>query len=426
MKKLPLRLKVYILLIYFITIIAFGYLYIQGSLNLERIPSFNVLLFFGAISILTENVSVNYKRMSFSSTFAITTAVFLLYGPMAAIIVRIVGQTFKVVKLNNKYKHLFNTPFYGTLFNYCTLALSVLVSSFFYIELGGSYKVDQLLDHKLAVFIFFFTMFFINNLIIAILNSIMTNKSLFYSFINGMRLVSLNILAMAPFGVILAFVFDKYDYLGIAVVLMPIVLARYTFYLYIEAKGQYIETVDALMKAIEERDPYTEGHSQRVSELAVKIAKALKYSEWKIEDLKIASMLHDVGKIGIRDQILDKPSKLTQEEFEIIKGHPQKGYNILCNIKNLEHIVPIVRHHHERYDGKGYPNGMSADELNLDVFIVQLADSVDAMATDRPYRKAMNTEEIINEVKRCSGTQFHPDVVKAYLSVLQKEGKLVE
>jgi HD-GYP domain-containing protein (c-di-GMP phosphodiesterase class II) len=426
MRKLPLKLKIYILTIYLFTVAAMVFSYYQGTLNIENIPNLNVLLFFGAISVLTENFSVNYKQMSFSSTFAITTAVFLLYGPIAAIIVRIIGQTFKVVRFNNMYKHFFNTPFYGTLFNYCTLALSVLISSFFYTELGGNYGVEELQNHKVAVIVFFIIMFIVNNLIISILNSIMTKKSAFYTFVSGIRLAILNILAMAPFGVILALVFDKYDFIGITFVLLPIILARYTFYLYIQAKGQYIDTVDALMKAIEERDPYTEGHSQRVSELAVKIAKALKYSEWKIEDLKIASMLHDVGKIGIRDQILNKPSKLTQEEFEIIKGHPQKGYNILCSIKNLEHIVPIVRHHHERYDGKGYPNGMSADELNLDVFIVQLADSVDAMATDRPYRKAMNTEEIINEVKRCSGTQFHPDVVKAYLSVLQKEGKLVE
>lgn len=426
MKKLPLKLKTYIFTIYFLTAVTFIYSYMQGILSLQDVKDLKVLLFFGAVAVVTETISVTYKNVSFSSTFAITTAVFLLYGPLAAIIVIVIGQTFKVIRFNNMYKHFFNTPFYGTLFNYCTLALSVLVSSFFYIGLGGNYKVDELLNHKFAVIVFFTVMFIINNLIIAVLSSIMLKKSVFYSFMNGARLMILNILAMSPFGVILAFVFDKYDYLGITVALMPIILARYTFYLYIEAKSQYIETVDALMKAIEERDPYTEGHSQRVGELATKIAKALKYSEWKIEDLKIASMLHDVGKIGISDQILNKPSKLTPEEFETIKGHPNKGYNILHNVKNLEHIIPIVRHHHERYDGKGYPDGKGTDELSLDVFIVQLADSIDAMATDRPYRKAMTTEEIANEVKRCSGTQFHPDVVKAYLSILQKEGKLVD
>jgi hypothetical protein len=425
MKKLPLKLKTYIFTIYLLTIIALSLSYIQGNLNIRSLPDFKVLLFFGSIAVLTETVSVNFKNVSFSSTFAITTAVFLLYGPLAAIIIIVIGQTFKVVRFNNMYKHFFNTPFYGTVCNYCTLALSVLVSSFFYMELGGTYKIDELSNHKWAVLVFFIVMFVTNNLIIAILSSIMSKKSVFYSFMSGARLMLLNILAMAPFGVILGFVFEKYNYIGIILVLIPIVLARYTFYLYIQAKSQYIETVDALMRAIEARDPYTEGHSQRVGELSVKIAKALKYSEWKIEDLKIASMLHDVGKIGIGDQILNKPGKLSQEEFEVIKGHPDKGYNILHSIKNLEHIIPIVKHHHERYDGKGYPDGKGAGVLSLDVFIVQLADAIDAMATDRPYRKAMSTEDIISEVKKCSGAQFHPEVVKAYLRVLEKEGKVV-
>ena len=130
-------------------------------------------------------------------------------------------------------------------------------------------------------------------------------------------------------------------------------------------------------------------------------------------------MLHDVGKIGIDDKILNKPDKLTEEEFNTIKGHPQIGFNILKDIKNLENILPIVHYHHERYDGKGYPQGKKAEELSLDVFIVQLADSIDAMAADRPYRKALSHDAIIAEVKKHSGSQFHPKVVEAYFKVLE-------
>ena len=137
----------------------------------------------------------------------------------------------------------------------------------------------------------------------------------------------------------------------------------------------------------------------------------------------MAALLHDVGKIGIDDQILNKPGKLTVEEFDTIKTHPQIGYNILKDIKNLENILPIVHYHHERYDGKGYPDGKKAEELSLDVFIVQLADSIDAMSTDRPYRKALHPDVVIEEVKKHSGTQFHPKVVEAYFKMLEKQKK---
>jgi len=205
--------------------------------------------------------------------------------------------------------------------------------------------------------------------------------------------------------------------------LFPILLARYTFSLYIEAKSKYVETVDVLMRAMEARDKYTEGHTKRVGELAKLIATELKYNQWKIDELYMAALLHDVGKIGIDDAILNKPGKLTDEEFNIIKTHPEIGYNIIKDLKDSEKINFIVRYHHERYDGKGYPEGKKPEELNLDVFIIQLADSIDAMATDRPYRRALAEDDIIKEVKANSGSQFHPQVVEAYLSVKEKQTK---
>jgi HD-GYP domain-containing protein (c-di-GMP phosphodiesterase class II) len=230
---------------------------------------------------------------------------------------------------------------------------------------------------------------------------------------------------MTPFGVFLAYIFARFGLTGVMVIIFPIVLVRYTFYLYIESKTQYIQTVDTLMHAMEARDKYTEGHSKRVAEITTLIAKDLKYSDIKIERLHIASLLHDVGKIGIDDKILNKPGKLTAEEYEAIKTHPQIGYDILKDIKNLHDILPIIRNHHERYDGKGYPDGKKLEELDLDVFIVQLADTIDAMTTDRPYRKALSEEEVISEITKYSGTQFHPKVVQAYLNILEKQKKAV-
>ncbi len=173
------------------------------------------------------------------------------------------------------------------------------------------------------------------------------------------------------------------------------------------------------MNAIEARDEYTQGHSRRVAEIATEIAKALKYNQWKLEKLVVAAMLHDVGKIGISDNILNKPGKLTDEEFDKIKEHPEIGYNILYKVKNLNYICPIVRYHHERYDGKGYPKGKNGKKISLDTYIVQLADAVDAMGTDRPYRRGLSKEQIISELENNSGTQFHPKVAEVYLNILK-------
>ena len=178
------------------------------------------------------------------------------------------------------------------------------------------------LYHELIAYISFCLVvcFIVILLLISILFSILTKKNIVYSFLSNIKLIFLNILVMAPFGIILAYVFNLFSYGGVILVLCPIVLARYTFSLYIQSKSQYVQTVDALMLAMEARDKYTEGHSQRVAEISISIAKQFKYNDWKIEQLNMAAMLHDVGKIGIDDKILNKPGKLTNEEFDTIKS----------------------------------------------------------------------------------------------------------
>lgn len=422
MKKLPQKLKIYLLIIYILTFISFlVFIKIEHTAFLKI--RFDILLFFIFLTALTESLTVTYRNISFSTSFAITVASFILFGALNAIIILVLGSVCRVLKINNQYKHVLNTPFYGTLFNCCGFTLPIIYGDYFYKLAGGTTYNGKLDNNLLQIVIFSVVFYIVNTLIISIVYSITSRKGIIYSFLSNFKLVLLNTFAMTPFGILLAYVFNLYSYGGVILVLFPIVLARYTFSLYIQTKSQYIETVDALMLAMEARDRYTEGHSKRVAEISASIAKELKYSEWKIEQLNMAALLHDVGKIGIDDQILNKPGKLTDEEFNTIRSHPLIGYNILKDIKYLENILPIVRHHHERYDGKGYPDGKKAEELSLDVFIIQLADSIDAMATDRPYRKALSDEVIIEEVKKYSGSQFHPKVVEAYFKTLEKEKK---
>ncbi len=188
-----------------------------------------------------------------------------------------------------------------------------------------------------------------------------------------------------------------------------------------ELEHLLISTITSLASAIDAKSPWTKGHSERVTRYAVEIAKEMGLKDQGIEQLRLSGLLHDVGKIGTFDIVLDKPGKLTDEEFEIVKKHPGKGAEILAPIRQLADIIPAVLHHHERYDGKGYPHGLKYEEIPLQARILCVADSFDSMTADRPYRSSPGKEYAISEFKRCCGTQFDPKVVDAFLRVLNRK-----
>ncbi len=176
-------------------------------------------------------------------------------------------------------------------------------------------------------------------------------------------------------------------------------------------RQSYLEIIQAFIASIELKDFNTAGHSRRVSDIGVMLAAAMDFSNREIQHVRIGGLLHDIGKIGIPDAILMKQGPLTQEEFVQIRKHPEYGYNILKGIESVEYIIPYVYTHHERYDGTGYPQGLKGDKIPLEGRLLCLADSLDAMTSDRSYRMAMNAEEAYKEVLRCSGSQFDPRMV---------------
>ena len=167
------------------------------------------------------------------------------------------------------------------------------------------------------------------------------------------------------------------------------------------------------------RDQYTERHSVNVTRLSVRTAQSMNLTPGEIECLEISSILHDIGKIAIPDNILLKPGSLTDEEYDTIKTHPEIGENILKSIKLFETERKIVRHHHERWDGKGYPDGLSGKEIPLLSRILSVADAYDAMTSDRPYRKGLPVEKAIGELRRNTGTQFDKEIVDAFIVTIQ-------
>jgi putative nucleotidyltransferase with HDIG domain len=189
--------------------------------------------------------------------------------------------------------------------------------------------------------------------------------------------------------------------------------------LYRELEEVFFQTAESLADAIEKRDPYTGGHTQRVTAYSLAIAKYLQLKPMESKWLKVASALHDIGKIGIEDQILRKPERLSHEEFNMIKRHSDIGAEIIEHIRQLREIAPGVKYHHEQVGGGGY-HGLKGEDIPIFAKIVAVADTYDAMTTDRPYRKAMKREAAIQELRRCSGTQFDKDVVDAFIQAYQK------
>jgi HD-GYP domain-containing protein (c-di-GMP phosphodiesterase class II) len=179
----------------------------------------------------------------------------------------------------------------------------------------------------------------------------------------------------------------------------------------------YLGTVLALAKALDARDAYINGHSDRIAKLAVAVAQNAGMSPQDQEVLRLAARLHDIGKIGVPDSILRKPAALNEEEWAVMRRHPATGADIIQPVRRLRPAAPLVRHHHERFDGKGYPDGLMGEAIPLGARVLAVVDAFSAMSDDRAYRKARPRVEVLAELERCAGTQFDPNLVKIFVGL---------
>ncbi len=192
-----------------------------------------------------------------------------------------------------------------------------------------------------------------------------------------------------------------------------------------ELERAYLDTIGILRQTVEAKDPYTRGHSDRVSEYSVLIGKKLGLDEKTLHILKIGGLFHDIGKIGIPDSILLKESKLSDEEYSQIKNHPMIGVHMLGDAAIFTDILPIVKHHHERYDGRGYPSQLVGEDIPYVARIAAVADTFDAMTSKRSYRDSLPIDVVRAEIERCSGTQFDPNIAKVFLDIMNNDFDLI-
>lgn len=225
-------------------------------------------------------------------------------------------------------------------------------------------------------------------------------------------------------------VFNDHDLELVQALADQVAIAIENASMYQEMRLTFLGVTTALAEALELRDPYTGGHTRRVHEYSVLIASHLGLSEEEMDILRLAAIMHDIGKIGVSDQVLRKPGRLNQEEFNEMCRHPEAGVDIIEHLPQLSRVVPGVLHHHEQYDGSGYPHRRQSEEIPLHARIIAVADAFDAMTSDRPYRKALTFEAAFAELQRCSGQQFDPRLVTIFqqawhngeLRVPNKEG----
>ena len=411
------KLFIFILMLAIAAFLLMRYLFKTYSID-----DYTLLVVFSILSIIAETFFILLPRIgAISVSFALFYSAIILTNPLLAAIVAAIGVAFRFPYVDGRGRvHMFNTPIYKTIFNVSQFIINSGIAGITYVFLNAHLNMGFKLFNPiagataLAVYILLNT-FFMSELMHLLLNEDFTYiwKSTFFSMMTNVVLVGL-------LGILLAFAYDNYGIGGLLLFFIPLLLARYSFKLYVDMKKNYFDTMNVLVRAIEANDPYTSGHSLRVSTYSETIAKQLGLPQSKIDTIKSAALLHDIGKIGIDKNILNKSEKLKIEELETIRSHSEIGANIIADLSYLNNISNIIRHHHERYDGKGYPDGLSDGSIPLETSILTIADSFDAMTTDRPYRKALSLEHALNEIKVNAGTQFNPSIVDDATVALRK------
>jgi len=350
-------------------------------------------------------------------------AIYLTQGPEAAVAVYMLSSffTFEPVDNEKKYQHLFAIGPRKVIFNISTVVLSIILPDLIIKAIVPWTYGDLSLPMVLLPTALFSVLTFVINALLQLclfcLNGMLTPADMLHMFFG----LTPNVIAAMPMGLLMSFGFSSEDYIWFMfLMLFPLLLARYTWKLYIKSENARANLIKAFINTIEAKDKYTQGHSERVAAYAVQIAQEMKLSRFEVKLIQQGAVLHDIGKIGISDIILNKPGRLDDDEMHAIQQHPLIGAKVLEEVGLEPAVLEMVRSHHERYDGNGYPDRISSKQCSLAVRILCVADAYDAMTSDRPYRKGMSYDTVRNILLECKNTQFDPEVVDAFLSSMEK------
>lgn len=409
--KLPRKLLIFTLAIIILGNVIF--VNILLNYNLVIFNSFVIIILFVFLELISDYLAVELPKIgNVSVSFAIDIMVYIIFGAPIAIFIAFLSFLFQIRKVTESI----DLYIFKKIVNASQSAIAIFIA---YLLTNITSKLINI--DLLNIFIFAFLYLLLNTLIIGLIVTLsLGGKLIDILYYLSVKEFLPNYLILTILGILMAFVFQKTGIPGLLLLFMPLLVARYVFKLYSELRKSYLATIKALIKALEAKDPYTKGHSERVAELAVEIAKEMGLNADQIDIIRHMALLHDVGKIGILDTVLNKKGTLDPEEKELIQEHPVLGAKIVEEIPFLKQYAGMVRHHHERFDGTGYPDKVSGEKIPLGARIIAVADTYDAMTSDRPYRAALTKEQAISELERNAGQQHDPKVVKALLKVLER------
>ncbi|HHW48979.1 MAG TPA: HD-GYP domain-containing protein [Clostridiaceae bacterium] len=313
--------------------------------------------------------------------------------------------------------------FYKTVFNSGVCALSLLISGnlFKLLKMSPENVTLDIIPDMPAIIVAATSYLLLKTFFISVVVSLSSGNRFVSVFFSDFNTLTYYFCTLTPISMVITILHDPNRPYIILIMVPPVIMADQALRRYYSLHRETQETLRVLADIIDERDKYTYNHSIRVANYTRKIAEALKLPLDVINEIEIAARVHDLGKINIDDSVLRKNGKLTDEEYEKIKKHPEVAYRVLKNLKNYKNVAKYVLYHHVHMDGGGYPKRKTNIPLPLGARILAVADSYDAMTTDRPYRKALSQHSAVEELKRCSGAQFDPRVVNAFINVLKEE-----
>ena len=406
MSQRPILIRLYVAVV-----LAASLLAVKAGMRLGAGDApIGTILSLGLLAIVLELGGVSLAQKARGTvSFIVHIAVAILFGPTwAAVVASASVFVAELAARKEIIKVVFNVA-------QRTLGISVAIQA--YILLGGkvpftSVEVDGLPFVALA-----FLYFAINSLSVAVAIGISTGQPFRQVWLSISRGLFAYDITASFAAVLVAWSFQRFGPIGIAGVVVPVIVIRSVYLMYHRLEAQSREMLELMVKAIEARDPYTSGHSVRVAAMSRAIASEMRLPYERVESIATAALLHDVGKIHEKfAPVLRKPDRLTSEEHQLLQEHPIKSAELVGVISAFKGVVlEAVRSHHERWDGNGYPDHLAGEQIPLGARIITVADTVDAMRTDRPYRPAATYEETVRELERCRGTQFDPGVIDVAL-----------
>lgn len=440
MKSKKIYLSIYTTTIILLGLVIVSFAFFDLPEDLIGLSLFALLAALAELTSIELFVTSRQSRVSISSIIAIASI--LLFGPLAGALTHMTSgiMTAVTTKLFSDLPEEGRISWWRrTAFNIGMLVTAATIAGGIYIWIGGSPGRVNQVNNILPLISATSADTLVNILILMGVLTLQTEKKPFEIWRQNFQWAApIAILGGVLGGGALALAYEMFNILGVGVFLLPILLTSYSFRLYTSHTREYVDKLEELNRDLDQinlslletlgavvdaYDVYTAGHSTQVAVYSEALADKMNLSPRDKEALIRAALIHDIGKVGISDSLISKPGPLTHEEYNIVKRHAEIGAEILSQVEGMHNLVPLVRHHHEHWDGNGYPDGLKGEQIPLGARILALSDALDTLCSDRPYRPTRSFREVMDELKRCSGTQFDPQVVEAFFALVDEKDR---